>query len=423
MIFKSAAARGHSFFSTFLLPSFLLFTFILPATPASKKANDDESSRIVAVGDIHGNLDSFQAILRRAGIIDAAGKWKGGETTLVQTGDFLDRGPQAIETAEFLMSLGREAAKKGGRVEVLLGNHEVMNLLGDLRYVAPDEYRKFAGKNSEKQRQKAYQKYVQYRFDRARKLEKPEPVVMEEEREEWFKAHPPGFLERLKQFQRGKLASWLRELPATVQIGQTVFLHGGIHPNLASVSLQDLNKRVRRELEIFETYRTHLAQKGTILPFFTLQEMEAAVYEELQFLKSRQQQSEAASENPAPESDSLEVLKAFLDSVNWMIRHPDGPFWFRGYAEWTVEESVEPLKKLLTAYHAERFVVGHTTVVENGIQARFGGQIILIDTGMLSSYYQGGAASALEIVGDNLFAVYLNRRESLPQPVTAGSIN
>src|SRR5262245_36336043 len=82
---------------------------------------------MVAIGDIHGDLEAFTRSLRAAGLTDASGRWVAGSTVLVQTGDFLDRGPDVRAVMDRLMSLEAGAAAAGGRVIVLLGNHEVMN--------------------------------------------------------------------------------------------------------------------------------------------------------------------------------------------------------------------------------------------------------------------------------------------------------
>src|SRR5689334_21002303 len=92
----------------------LAFVAAAPATPA-----------IVAIGDIHGDLNAFDRSLRAAGLTDQRNRWIGGRTVLVQTGDFFDRGPDVHAVLDRLMSLEAEAQAAGGRVVVLLGNHEV----------------------------------------------------------------------------------------------------------------------------------------------------------------------------------------------------------------------------------------------------------------------------------------------------------
>src|SRR6476661_296300 len=113
----------------------------------------------VAIGDIHGDLDAFERSLRAAGLADARGQWIGGRTVLVQTGDYMDRGPEVRGVLDRLMALESAAAAAGGRVIVLVGNHEVMNLLGELRDVRPSTYQAFADAESEARREAAWQEY------------------------------------------------------------------------------------------------------------------------------------------------------------------------------------------------------------------------------------------------------------------------
>ena len=109
---------------------------------------------VVAIGDVHGDFDDFVGILQRIGLIDKQNHWAGGKTTFVQTGDLLDRGPKPREVMDLMMALEKEAGQAGGRVVSLLGNHEMMNIMGDLRYVTPENYASFADSNSESVRKR-----------------------------------------------------------------------------------------------------------------------------------------------------------------------------------------------------------------------------------------------------------------------------
>jgi len=95
---------------------------------------------LVAIADVHGDFDDFVAILRRSGLTDNQNHWIAGKATFVQTGDLLDRGPKPREVMGLMMALEKEAAQAGGRVVSLLGNHEAMNMMGDLRYVTPANF-------------------------------------------------------------------------------------------------------------------------------------------------------------------------------------------------------------------------------------------------------------------------------------------
>ena len=110
---------------------FLVLVGLAWAGPAKTPA--DTPACVVAIGDVHGDFDDFATILQRAGLIDAQHHWTGDQTTLVQVGDLLDRGPKPREVMDLLISLEKEAPKAGGRVVSLLGNHEMMNIMGDLR--------------------------------------------------------------------------------------------------------------------------------------------------------------------------------------------------------------------------------------------------------------------------------------------------
>ena len=96
----------------------------------------------------------FVSILQRAGLIDSERKWIGGTAMLVQTGDFMDRGPGDRVIMDLLMTLETQAAAAGGRVHALLGNHEIMNLLGENKDVAPEVFQSFADDRSEAKRRR-----------------------------------------------------------------------------------------------------------------------------------------------------------------------------------------------------------------------------------------------------------------------------
>jgi hypothetical protein len=106
----------------------------------------------------------------------------------------------------------------------------------------------------------------------------------------------------------------------------------------------------------------------------------------------------------------------------WVSVREDGPLWFRGYDQWSDGDGAAQVEKILAAYKATNLVVGHTVQKTAHIRTRFGGKVFLIDTGMLSSYYPGGRASALEIHGDDRFtAAYLDQQEVLLEGKSAQS--
>lgn len=109
--------------------------------------------RIIVIGDIHGDWLALKSSLKAAGITNHSNNWLGGSTHVVQVGDLLDRavrGGQDDEKSEsriinHLLNLKKQARESGGDVHILLGNHELMNVMGDFRYVSPMGLKDFNG--------------------------------------------------------------------------------------------------------------------------------------------------------------------------------------------------------------------------------------------------------------------------------------
>jgi len=384
--------------STSLL--FLVLVGLAWAGPAKTPAQKPEV--VVAIGDVHGDFDDFVTILQRAELVDAQHHWAGNKATLVQVGDLLDRGPKPREVIDLLMSLEKEAPKAGGRVVSLLGNHEMMNLMGDLRYVTAENYTSFADSNSAERQRSAYQEYVKWRNSHAQLLaELPQPMELTEA--DWMARHPPGFIEHREAFSpNGSYGKWLRGHSAVAKIGGVIFLHGGLHPDLANLKLDAINDRIQDEIKAFDAAKQYLQDEKIILPFFNLQEITAIVQAELA--------AERKSRVPSNEQRQARLTQ-FLGYGDWLSVRTDGPLWFRGYDQWSEEEGAAQVGKLLDAYKATHIAVGHTVQKGGRIRPRFGGKVFLIDTGMLSSYYPGGRSSALEIRGDTKFtAQYTDQR-------------
>jgi hypothetical protein len=324
-------------------------------------ASTAATQRVVAIGDIHGDFDAFTGILQRAHLVDASLKWTGSGATLVQLGDFLDRGPKSRQVMDLLMSLQKNAPRQGGKVVVLMGNHEAMNLYGDYRYVKSTDYAAFA---------------IDRGASRANKAEYP--------------GKPAGFAERCEAFSAdGLYGKWIRTLPAIVRIDDSIFLHGGISPDLASSSIDKLNSLIAEEIRSFDAFKKYMVDRNLAMPCSTLDEMASAAQ---------------AAMAKAKEKDA-EILKGFLAMGGWISVHEKGPLWFRGYAEWSDADGAPQIQKLVEAFKAARFVVAHTPQ-PGQIVSRFDGKVYLIDTGMLSGYVPGGRASALNIQDGKITFIY-----------------
>lgn len=203
----------------------------LPAAAAPSPCEIRDVSRVVAIGDVHGAFEPFVAILKAASLIDDNRRWAGGTAHLVQLGDVVDRGPDSRSALDLLRRLESEAARAGGAVHALLGNHEVARMLGDLRFATAGEYAAFATPKSAEVREQFI------------KSAKPE------HRDQMLADTPLGQLEMRAAFGRnGSYGEWLRKHDTVVSINGVVFLHGGISPAVAGLSCDEINKTVRKEL-------------------------------------------------------------------------------------------------------------------------------------------------------------------------------
>jgi hypothetical protein len=380
----------------------IALTVILGATVAGSPAPmmQDPSARLVAIGDIHGALDQLTTILRTAGLIDAESRWSGGRARLVQTGDFLDRGVPLREVMELLMRLEGEARRAGGRVEVLFGNHEGMNILRDTRDVSPQTYAAFADDDSESRRMRAFNAHAAA----ARRVGK------ELNREEWFRDHPPGYVEYIEAMgPSGKYGRWLRDRKVVVKIDRSVFMHAGI-PLDSKDNIDDVNRMVENEIRAFDTAVSTLTSDGTLSPTSSLQEVVNAAAATLHNVSAMIK--EKGELPPELSQEYIARVRGPLSINQWALANPNGPLWYRGYA--TVGDDAQPqMEALLKRLGADRIATGHTPQIPGRIRSRFGNRLFLIDTGMLTTYFKGGRPSALEIVGNRVTAIYPDEREEL----------
>jgi hypothetical protein len=188
-----------------------------PAPPAAAEPERDfrypAPERLIAIGDMHGDLARARAALRLGGAIDAEDRWVGGKLTVVQTGDQIDRGDEDRDVLDLLERLEKEAPAAGGRVVVLNGNHEIMNVQGDFRYVTPGAVSPFAGAN-------------------------PRSPLAPSAR--------GGMAERAAAFlPGGEYALKMAERDVVAVVGDSVFAHGGVLPEHISYGIARINAETR----------------------------------------------------------------------------------------------------------------------------------------------------------------------------------
>ena len=299
------------------------------------------AGRIVAVGDLHGDYDQYLKILKANQLVDDKLRWDAGDTHFVQLGDVADRGPDSLKIIQHLKKLKKQAKKRGGQVHVLIGNHEAMNVQGDLRYVHPGEYAALVDRGSKKNQQRYLDAVFKAMLANQPELEADKPNVMKMLGDRF----PVGYVEHRSLWEPGReLANWYASNNAVIQINDTIFLHGGLDPHKESYqSLQEIN----------ETIRAELSPKG--------------------------------------------VAALSID--------PSGPLWYRGLSVHPAETELEPLKRLLEFYGAKRMMVAHTPthgaimsrfegrviLADVGISAHYGSSLanVLIEDDKLYAIHRG----------------------------------
>jgi len=203
--------------------------------------------RVVALSDIHGAHATFVETLVNAGVVDEEGHWRADAAHLVIVGDVLDRGADSRSTMDFLIRLEDEAAAAGGRVHVLLGNHEVLNLIGDMRYVSKGEYAAFAADETDEERDRWFRPWA---------ARSPEAT-----RSDFDKQFPRGYFAHRAAFAAdGEYGSWLLQKPLIVVIDGVAFVHGGLSSMVDSYGVDGINagrlndffkKRISNEVRFF----------------------------------------------------------------------------------------------------------------------------------------------------------------------------
>jgi hypothetical protein len=326
------------------------------------------AARVVAFADVHGAYDELVELLGVTGVVDADLRWSGADQHVVSLGDVLDRGPGSRAVLDLLMRLQREAEAAGGRLHVVLGNHEVMNLQGDWRYVTPADYASFAADESDAQRAAAYAGF-------AATAASGEPSAT---RARFDAEYPRGFFARRAAFaSTGIYGAWLMSLPAIVVINDTAYVHGGL-PRLVAEDADGLNARVHANLARYLTLRERLAARGA-----------------LSAVDPRRDIASAQAVPPTADAALRAERDEFLTLAAAAELGLEGPLWYRGsvYCKPLLEEPT--LDAGLAALGVARVVVGHTPTPDRRARALYGGKLVTLDTGMLAQNFGGRPAALL----------------------------
>lgn len=177
---------------------------ILKPIPSLEKSSYNNVDSLFVIGDVHGRYDQLIHLMQKSNIIDTDLNWMAGEAHVVFLGDLFDRGSDVTKVLWFIYELEDKAEAAGGKVHLVLGNHEIMTMTKDLRYVSPKEMA-IAGA-----------------FDKSY--------------DELF--HPTKSL----------LGAWLRSKPSVLKIDKAIFAHGGI-VDLETGSVKGFNELVHNYME------------------------------------------------------------------------------------------------------------------------------------------------------------------------------
>ncbi|HEX6572969.1 MAG TPA: metallophosphoesterase [Steroidobacteraceae bacterium] len=361
--------------------------------PPAAQAEWRGVGRVIAFADVHGAYDEMVTLLREAGVLGAQDRWAGGRAHVVSLGDLLDRGADSRKVMDLLMRLQSEAHSAGGALHVVLGNHEAMNVLGDLRYVDPGEYAAY--------------------------VDLEPPGWRERLRADWEKTHGPGsgsafdqkfapgyFGHRAALAPDGRYGRWLLSLPVAVVVDDTLFMHAGPSPVLRGMNLADLNTRYRTALVEYLRRYSQLEQAGLLQP--------GDAFAARPQLATERLAARAAGGTAAPELEA--AVKGFTEADADPLLNPDGPNWYRGAALCNEAAEGDVLAPLLEQFKVARVVVGHTPTRNLRAVTRFDGRVVKLDAGMNKAVYKGRGA-ALTIEGPKLSVRYSGEAQAaVPAP-------
>lgn len=319
-------------------------------SPLSRQVSFQQPARVVVVGDLNGDDDALAVMLCATGVTDRRGRWIAEDTHFVQLGDVVNRGAACRAALDRLMRLEAEAEAHGGRVTMLLGNHEAMVTLGNLAWCHPEEFLEFAEEDERLRFEMKRSDVVYQMLAEAQVAGRTLPITGR--LRAWEEENTPGREAYLHAFgPDGTYGRFLRRLPVAIRIGPLLFAHGGLSPGLADHGLETL-------------------------------------HEELEALWA---------DAPDREHDL---------PPDCLLISDDGPLWNRRYVLDEGPSIVDELRQVLGRLSAATLIVGHTRTdqIPGGVRGepavRFGGRLLCADVGIGSS---GGAPAALIIEGDEVY--------------------
>ncbi len=346
---------------------------------------------ITVIADVHGDFATMFKLLKKAQIIDDDGNWMAGNRILVSLGDLIDRGPDSRQILDFYMLLEQQAKEAGGAFEMALGNHEVMNIRGDLRYVSKAEFAAFAGDEPKELRKEVYEDYLRY----SKKDDTEESLA------KFNKLYPPGFFGHINAYAPdGKYGQWLLKKNIILKIQNKLFAHGGFSQELprTNKNVEEINAQLLQDLEEYSRLWRELIDAGLFKYYFSKYEQRDVA----QALVDGKIQSRALKKR-----STIKKAKKFVKLADSLLFSSFGPTWYRGnmYCHEYSEENT--VNEVLNYFNANQIFLGHTPDDSLQVRSRFGGKVIMLDTGMSQAYYKGNP-SVVDITNNQLKVLNIN---------------
>lgn len=325
---------------SFIPQIFLFFGLLLSGCATAQTGQISSAPKIIAIGDMHGDYQAYESLMLASGLMDASGNWSGDNAIFVQTGDIPDRGPDTRKIIESLQKLEKQAPNSGGKVIPMVGNHEAMNMVGNLRYVHAGEFAAFEDDLSKRKQDEAYSQ-AELEFK-----EKHPDLSAQELRTRWDEDNPLGKVEHQHAWSPdGYIGDWVADNQVVTQVQGYLFAHGGFSQEFTTYSLDEMNAAGQKAL---------LEQDWS--------------------------------------KDS--ILRHNLGPL-WYRGNVRGR---KGENDFSRKDEIS---MVLETYDATHIIIGHTRN-EDGIRVSSGGRLIQIDTGASAHY--GGVPSYLRIENGEMFA-------------------
>ena len=320
--------------------------------------------KIVAVGDVHGDYKSFVKILKGTGLIDKNGHWTGGKTHLVQIGDVMDKGDNAKGILDLMMRLEKEAEKAGGKVHMLLGNHEELNIIGyafdNPGYVTLKQFKSFLSDKYIRIQEKKFRKKMRNNHPR----EADSDSSIDNNLDKYWEDFHKEVVRQDEHSARRQYAKsfntiygrWLIKKNAVIKINDTIFVHGGISSKFSTWKLKDTNNRLRLELRDLRW---------------------AAITSGKANIAERDRE---------------------------IVYETEGPLWFRSLAQYRGKDFETVVDTILLNLKAQHMVIAHTPQIIKKDMKRFGGKIWIIDTAISEVFRPGGGFLSALIIKNGKFS-------------------